>query len=152
MGGILIRTIFGGPTGGGDSNRVRKAHSREARNTPGDFLVNLASKPKKEAKIRHNTITFTDEEARGIDDIHQLHDDALVISIILANKKAYRVLIDNGSSTNTLYAAAFDKIEIGREKLKPIRTPLIGFGGEYLIPLVYHRVTSDNEETTPPSY
>lgn len=44
-------------------------------------------------------------------------------------------MIDNGSSTNILYAAALDKMEIGREKLKPIRTPLIGFGGECLNPL-----------------
>lgn len=67
--------------------------------------------------------------------IHKPQNDALVISIILANKKVYRVLIDNGSSTNILYVVAFDKIEIGREKLKPIRTPLISFGGECLIPL-----------------
>ncbi|KAK9187790.1 hypothetical protein WN944_019189 [Citrus x changshan-huyou] len=73
-----------------------------------------------------------DEEARGI---HQPHDDALVISIILANRKVYRVLIDNRSSADILYAAAFDKMKIGREKLKPICTPLISFGGEFFIPL-----------------
>lgn len=32
-----------------------------------------------------------------------------------------------------MYAAEFDKLEIGREKLKLIRIPLIGFGGECLI-------------------
>ena len=49
--------------------------------------------------------------------------------------KVYRVMIDNRSSEDILYAVAFDKMEIRREKLKPIRTPLIGFGGECLIPL-----------------
>ncbi|KAK9225378.1 hypothetical protein WN943_010419 [Citrus x changshan-huyou] len=73
-----------------------------------------------------------DEEAR---EIHQPHDDALVIFIILANMKVYRVLIDNGRSVNILYAAAFNKIENGSEKLKPVRTPLIDFERECLIPL-----------------
>ena len=45
-----ISTIFGGPTGGRDSNRARKAHNREARNTPGVFFVDLASRPKKKLK------------------------------------------------------------------------------------------------------
>ena len=49
--------------------------------------------------------------------------------------KVYRVMINNRSSVDILYAAAFGKMEIRREKLKPIRTPLIGFRGECLIPL-----------------
>ena len=51
----------------------------------------------------------------------------------MGNKKVYRVLIDNGSSADILYAAAFAKMEIGKEKLKPVRTPCIGFEGECLI-------------------
>ena len=43
--------------------------------------------------------------------------------------------MNNRSSTDILYAGAFDKMNIGREKLRQIRTPLIGFGGECLIPL-----------------
>ena len=82
--------------------------------------------------MEHNTITFTEEEARGI---HQPPDDTLVISITLANRNVLRVLLDNRSSTDILYAAAFDKMNIEREKLKQIRTSLMGFGGECLIPL-----------------
>lgn len=131
-GGTPIRIILCGPANERNSNRARKTHARKARNIRGVFLVYLRSILKKEAKIRHNTITFTDEETRGI---HWPYDHALVISIILANKKVYRVLIDNKSSADILYAAAFDKMDIGREKLKPICTPLIGFGGECLTPL-----------------
>ena len=82
--------------------------------------------------MKHNIITFTEEEARWI---HQSHDDTLVVWITLANRKVFRVLVDNGSSINILYAATFDKMNIGREKLKQIHTPLIGFGGECLIHL-----------------
>lgn len=88
-------------------------------------------KPSKEARIGHNTITFVEKVKR----IHQPHDDALVISITLANRKAFTVLVDNRSSTYILYAATFDKMTIRREKLRLIHTPLIGFGRECLIPL-----------------
>ena len=44
-GGAPIRAIIGGPAGGGDSNRAQKARAREARNTSGVFVVDLASGP-----------------------------------------------------------------------------------------------------------
>lgn len=80
--------------------------------------------------MSHNGITLIKEEARGM---HQPHDNALVVSITLANMKVFRVLVNNRSLTDILYAATFDKTNIGREKLKLIHTPLIGFAGEYLI-------------------
>lgn len=82
--------------------------------------------------MSHNAITFTEKVAR---EIHQQYDDALVVSITLANRKVFRVLVDNKSSADVLYAAAFDKMNIGRENLKLIRTLLISFAREYLIPL-----------------
>ena len=57
--------------------------------------------------MEHNTITFTEKKARGI---HQPHDDALVVSIALANKKVFRVLMRNGSSADILYTSTFDKM------------------------------------------
>lgn len=63
------------------------------------FFVDLRSRTQKEAKIRHNTITFINEKARRI---HQPHDDSLVVSIILVNKKVYIVLIENKSSVDIL--------------------------------------------------
>ena len=72
--------------------------------------------------MKHNTITFTEKVAKGI---HQLHDDSLVVSITLANRKVYGVLVDNGSSVDILYTAASDKINIGREKIKQMHTPSI---------------------------
>ena len=132
VGGAPIRTIFGGLAGGGDSNKARKAYVREVRATPGALLVNLVGKPLKETRMEYNTMTFIEEEGRMI---HQPHDDALVISITLANRKVFRVLVDNGSSADILYAAAFNKMNIRNEKLKRICTLLIDFGGECLIPL-----------------
>ena len=63
------------------------------------------------------------------------HDDALVIKTIVANKTIHRVLVDNGSSADIIFALAFDKMGIGREKLEPIKACLSGFSGERVLPL-----------------
>ena len=63
------------------------------------------------------------------------HDDPLVIRAVVVNKTIHRVLVDNGSSTDIIFASAFDKMGIGREKLEPVNTHLRGFSGEKVLPL-----------------
>ena len=63
------------------------------------------------------------------------HDDPLVIKTIVANKTIHRVLVDNGSSADIIFASAFSKMGIGREKLEPINAYLCGFSGERVLPL-----------------
>ena len=60
------------------------------------------------------------------------HDDPLVIRVVVANKTLHRVLIDNGSSIDIIFASVFDKMGIGREKLEPVNAHLLGFFGEKL--------------------
>ena len=77
-------------------------------------------------------ITFSDSDLEGC---QHPHDDLLVIRAVVANKTVHRVLVDNGSSADIIFASAFDKMGIGREKLEPVSTHLGGFSGEKVLPL-----------------
>ena len=70
------------------------------------------------------TITFSDVDLEGC---QHPHDDSLVIRAIVANKKVHKVLIDNRSSIDIIFASTFDKMGIGREKLEPVNAHLRGF-------------------------
>ena len=63
------------------------------------------------------------------------HDDPLVIRVVVANNAIHRVLVDNGSSTDIIFASAFDKMGIGREKLEPVNAYLRGLSRERVLPL-----------------
>ena len=122
-----IHVISGGFTGGGESSSARKAHLCSIK--LGEVLeVQAVSKlPQLDAAI-----TFSDSDLEGC---QQPHDNPLVIRAIVANKTVHRVLVDNGSSVDIIFASAFDKMGIGREKLEPVSTHLRGFSGEKVLPL-----------------
>ena len=78
------------------------------------------------------TITFSDSDMEGY---QHPYDDLLVIRAIVANKTVHRILIDNESSADIIFASAFDKMGIRREKLEPINAHLLGFSREKVLPL-----------------
>ena len=63
------------------------------------------------------------------------HDDSLVIRVVVANKTIHRVLIDNRSSVDIIFALEFEKMGIGKENLGPVNAHLLGFSGEKVLPL-----------------
>ena len=71
-------------------------------------------------------IIFKDEDARRL---HHSHDDAIIITLAIANYTTRRVLIDNESSADILYYPTFHKMRINKELLHLMNVPLIGFGG-----------------------
>ena len=77
-------------------------------------------------------ITFLDSDLEGC---QHPHDYPLVIRAVVANKMIHRVLVDNGSSADIIFASAFDKMGIGKEKLEPVNTHLRGFSEEKMLPL-----------------
>ena len=71
-------------------------------------------------------ITFTYKDAKRV---HHSHDDAIVITLLIADYTTRRVLVDNGSSADILYYPAFQQMRLGRDQLRPVNSPLVGFRG-----------------------
>ena len=119
--------ISEGFVGDRESSSARKAHLRSSR--LGETLeVHAMSK----SPWLDTTIIFSDFDMEGC---QHPHDGPLVNRAIVANKTVHRVLIDNGSSMDIIFASAFDKMGIEREKLEPVSAHLLGFSGEKVLPL-----------------
>ena len=114
-----IRVIIGGTSAGQTSNS-KKTYLKVVQN------VQLSGWTPKTKGIDEPTISFIDEE---VERIHHPHDDAIVITLLIADHTTRRVLVDNGSSTDILYYPAFQQMRLGRDLLRPACSPLIGFGG-----------------------
>ena len=119
--------ISGKIFGGGESSSARKAHLRNIRSADMGEIQAVS----KFQRI-DTTITFSNSDLEGC---QHPHDDSLVVRAIVANTTVHRVLVDNGSSADIIFASAFDKMGIGREKLDPVSTHLRGFSGEKVLPL-----------------
>ena len=122
-----IHVISGGFAGGEESSSARKAHLRSIRSGEVMEVQAVSKLPRLDTSI-----TFSNSDLEGCQ--HPL-DDPLVIRAVVANKTVYLVLVDNGSSADIIFALAFDKMDIGREKLEPVSTHLRGFSGEKVLPL-----------------
>ena len=119
--------ISGGFAGGGESSSAQKAHLHSIRLAEIGEIQAVSKFPQLDTSI-----TFSDSNLEGC---QHPHDDPLVVRVIVANKIVHRVLVNNGSSTDIIFASAFDKMGIGREKLKSVNTHLRGFSGEKVLPL-----------------
>ena len=122
-----IHVISKGFVGGGESSSARKAHLRSIRSREVMEVQAVSKLPQLDTAIR-----FSDSDLEGC---QHPHDDPLVIRAIVANKTIHRVLVDNGSSADIIFASALDKMGIGREKLEPVSTHLRGFSGEKVLHL-----------------
>ena len=119
--------ISGGFAGGGESSSAGKSHLRNIRSAEIAEVQVVSKLPRLDTSI-----TFSDSDLEGC---QHPHDDPLVIRAVVANKTVHRVLVDNKSSADIIFASAFDKMGIGREKMEPVSTHLRGFSGEKVLPL-----------------
>ncbi|XP_030970001.1 uncharacterized protein LOC115990293 [Quercus lobata] len=114
-----IRVIIGGSSIG-QSSKSKKAYLKVVQS------VQLSGRSPRVRSTDEAAITFTDEDAERI---HHPHDDALIITLMIADYTTRRMLVDNGSSADILYYPAFQQIRLGRDQLRPVNSPLVGFGG-----------------------
>ena len=120
-----IRVIMGG-TSIGSLSKAKMTYLRVVPN------VQLTSCPLRTSKVDESAITFIDEDVRRLDNPY---DDAIVITLMIANYTRRRVLVDNGSFANILYYLAFQQMRVSKELLCPVNVALIGFRGIKVLPV-----------------
>ena len=116
----MIHVISGGSEISGISNAAAKKSTRNAKHGL------EAAKPKC-LLLGTDEMSFTDKEQEKF---LTPHHDALVILLIVANCPVTRVLVDNGSSGNIIFQAAYKDLGLEEGALTRRVTPLIGFSGE----------------------
>ncbi|KAL0458472.1 UNVERIFIED_CONTAM: hypothetical protein Slati_0474400 [Sesamum latifolium] len=104
----VIRMIIGGPSGG-DSHRARKSQIREAYDTSIKEVIEV------EAMEDTPLIQFGRAERSGS---RTSHNDALVITAVLANYEVGHIFIDSGSSADILFGEAYDQMQLGDVSLE----------------------------------
>ena len=94
--------------------------------------VQLSGRSPKTRTTEEQAIIFTYKDTARI---HHPHDNAIVITLLIANYTTRRVLVDNGSSVDILYYPAFLQMNLERDQLHPVYSPLVGFGGMKMQPV-----------------
>ena len=88
--------ITGGPSIGGSFRSLKKSQQRQ--------VNNVHRIPPLKQRRTDRDILLSIEDARGV---KQLHDDPLVIMLMIEGFNTRRILIDNSSSTVIIYLSAF---------------------------------------------
>ena len=117
--------IVGGSSTG-QSSRSRKTYLKVVHN------VQLSERSPMTRTTNEQAITFTDKDATRI---HHPHDNAIVITLLIVDYTTRRVLVDNGSSADILCYPAFQQMNLGRDQLRLVYSPLVGFGGMKVHPV-----------------
>ncbi|KAL5562369.1 hypothetical protein UlMin_032116 [Ulmus minor] len=68
-----------------------------------------------------------ESEARGL---WHPHTDAIVVTLHIAGRKVFRILVDNGSSTDILFKSTFNRMNLVGVKIEPTTSSLSGFTGD----------------------
>ena len=123
-----IHTISNRVASGRESNSARKAYARSIQSEE----VYSLHKPMNAARTESIMLSFSKEDARGV---VMPYDDALVVTLTVANHAIHRILVDNGSSADILYWPVFQQMGIDQDRIKPFGSPLVGFGGEQVYPM-----------------
>ncbi|KAL5554142.1 hypothetical protein UlMin_041543 [Ulmus minor] len=123
---LEVRTIMGGPATG-ETNRAKKNYARQSRTDPFPHQVNLTGHKEKIPCLSDDHIIFTESEARGL---WHPHTDAIVVTLRIAGRKVFRILVDNGSSADILFKSTFNRMNLVGVKIEPTASSLSGFTGD----------------------
>ena len=71
-------------------------------------------------------LEFSDQDLEGV---HFPHEDALIVTLRVANYDVRQVLIDNGSAVNVIFLGTLKKMDFDIRRVEPAKMKLIGFSG-----------------------
>ncbi|KAG7548005.1 Integrase catalytic core [Arabidopsis suecica] len=113
-----INVILGGSKLCRDTVSAIKKHRRN---------VSLKASLGEEADFQGASISFDEEETRHLE---RPHDDALVITLDVANFEVSRILIDTGSSVDLIFLGTLEWMGISRADIVGPPSPLVAFTSE----------------------
>ena len=115
----MIDYIIEGFAGGGETSSTRKKHLRP--------IMVVGSTPPWPSKMLNSIISFSNLDFTRTDqNLHNL----VVISVVIGNYIIRKVLVDQESSADNLYASTLQKIQIPESSLSPYYGHLVGFSRE----------------------
>ncbi|XP_019432841.1 PREDICTED: uncharacterized protein LOC109339779 [Lupinus angustifolius] len=125
---VDINTISGGFAAGGTSRTAQKKYVRE--------VMHVAARNSQQRQSYRSPppITFDDRDYEGV---VRGHDDPLVITAKLNNKKVSRLFIDQDSSADIIFQDLFEKMKLHDRDLLPYDGQLVGFSGQGITPRGY---------------
>ncbi|XP_021803037.1 uncharacterized protein LOC110747146 [Prunus avium] len=128
---LEINTIHGrsNPVEGKEAqSRFGKRQAEKVRCING--IASASESAKALEKIR--VISFTQKDMEGIE---FSHNDALVVTLRVANSMVKRVMIDGGSSADVLFWSTFKRMKLDEKKIQPNPTPIYAFEGTKAQPI-----------------
>ena len=82
---------------------------------------------REEVNYQGTSISFDEEETRHLE---RSHDDALVITLDVANFEVSRILVDTGSSVDLIFLGTLERMRISRANIVGPPSPLVVFTSE----------------------
>lgn len=119
-----IHTIMRGGGRSKTSNRSCKRYVWVAKQRVGHAEIFIINYCPQSVALAAQTITFIQKEVAKV---FQPYNDALVLTLQIANHNVHMVLINSGSSVDVLFRTIYSQMRLLLEVLKPTSTSLYGF-------------------------